>query len=144
YLWNVKKVVPFLKVDKGLETDKDGVQLMKPMPSLAELLTKAKGKRIFGTKMRSLIKQADEAGIESVVNQQFGVAAQILDAGLLPIIEPEVDIHCVEKAKAERLLQAAILKSLDDLTADDFVMVKLTLPEEDDLYLDLIRHPKVV
>src|SRR5262245_45508002 len=144
YLWNVKQVVPFLKIDQGLAAEKDGVQLMKPMPSLADLLTKAKGKRIFGTKMRSLIKQADEAGIESIVNQQFEVAGQILAAGLLPIIEPEVDIHCIEKARAERLLKAAILKRLDELTADDFVMVKLTLPEQDDLYLDLIRHPKVV
>jgi fructose-bisphosphate aldolase, class I len=144
YLWNVKQVVPFLKIDHGLAAEKDGVQLMKPIPALAELLTKAKVKRIFGTKMRSLIKQADEAGIESVVNQQFEVAGQILAAGLLPIIEPEVDIHCHEKARAERLLKAAILERLDELTADDFVMVKLTLPEQDDLYLDLIRHPKVL
>jgi fructose-bisphosphate aldolase, class I len=144
YLWNVKQVVPFLKVDSGLAAEKDGVQLMKPMPALAELLPKAKGKRIFGTKMRSLIKQADEAGIESVVEQQFDVAGQILAAGLLPIIEPEVDIHCLEKARAERLLKAAIVQRLDELTAGDFVMVKLTLPEQDDLYLDLIRHPKVV
>jgi fructose-bisphosphate aldolase class I len=144
YLWNVKQVVPFLKIDQGLAAEKDGVELMKPIPALAELLTKAKVKRIFGTKMRSLIKQADEAGIESVVNQQFEVAGQILAAGLLPIIEPEVDIHCLEKARAERLLKAAILQRLDELTADDFVMVKLTLPEQDDLYLDVIRHPKVL
>ncbi len=144
YLWNVKQVVPFLKVDQGLAAEKGGVQLMKPMPSLAELLTKAKAKHIFGTKMRSLIKRADEAGIRSIVNQQFQVAAQILAAGLLPIVEPEVDIHCIERAKSERLLKAAILEKLDQLTAGEFVMLKLTLPEQDDLYLDLIRHPKVV
>jgi fructose-bisphosphate aldolase class I len=144
YLWNVKQVVPFLKVDQGLAAEKDGVQLMKPMPALAQLLTKAKAKRIFGTKMRSVIKQADEAGIKSVVDQQFEVAGQILTAGLLPIVEPEVDIHCIEKAKSERLLKAAILEKLNKLTADQFVMLKLTLPEQDDFYLDLIRHPKVV
>jgi fructose-bisphosphate aldolase, class I len=144
YLWNVKQVVPFLKVDQGLAAEKDGVQLMKPMPALAQLLTKAKAKRIFGTKMRSLIKQADEAGIKSIVDQQFEVARQILTAGLLPIVEPEVDIHCIEKAKSERLLKAAILEKLNKPTADQFVMLKLTLPEQDDLYLDLIRHPKVV
>jgi len=144
YLWNVKQVVPFLKVDKGLAAEKDGVQLMKPMPALAELLTKAKAKRIFGTKMRSVIKRADEAGIKSLVNQQFEVAEQILAAGLLPIVEPEVDVHSTSKAMSEELLKAAILEKLNQLTADEFVMLKLTLPEQDDLYLDLIRHPKVV
>jgi len=144
YLWNVKHVVPFLKVDKGLVAEQDGVQLMKPIPALAELLTKAKAKRIFGTKMRSLIKRADEAGIKSIVNQQFEVAEQILAAGLLPIVEPEVDVHSTDKAKSEELLKAAILEKLNQLTADEFVMLKLTLPEQDDLYLDLIRHPKVV
>src|SRR6185295_3980861 len=117
YLWNVKQVVPFLKVDQGLADEKDGVQLMKPMPSLAELLTKAKAKRIFGTKMRSLIKRADVAGIKSIVNQQFEVAGQILAAGLLPIVEPEVDIHCIERARAEELLKAAIFEKLNKLTA---------------------------
>ena len=144
YLWNVKQVVPFLKVDKGLAAEQDGVQLMKPIPALAELLTKAKAKRIFGTKMRSLIKRADEAGIKSIVNQQFEVAEQILAAGLLPIVEPEVDVHSTDKAKSEELVKAAILEKLSQLTADEFVMLKLTLPEQDDLYLDLIRHPKVV
>jgi fructose-bisphosphate aldolase class I len=144
YLWNVKQVVPFLKVDQGLAAEQDGVQLMKAMPALAELLTKAKAKSIFGTKMRSLIKRADQAGINSIVNQQFEVAEQILAAGLLPIVEPEVDVHSIEKAKSERLLKAAILEKLNQLTADEFVMLKLTLPEQDDLYLDLIRHPKVV
>src|SRR5215831_1952003 len=144
YLWNVKQDVPFLKVDQGLAAEKDGVQLMKPMPALAALLTKAKAKRIFGTKMRSVIKQANPAGIKSIVNQQFEVAGQILAAGLLPIVEPEIDIHCQEKAKAEKLLKAAILEKLNQLTEGQFVMLKLTLPEQDDLYLDLIKHPKVV
>ena len=144
YLWNVKQVVPFLKVDQGLAAEKDGVQLMKPMPALAELLIKAKAKRIFGTKMRSLIKQADEAGIKSIVNQQFELAEQILAAGLLPIIEPEVEIHSRDKAESEELLKAAILAKLNKLTTDQFVMLKLTLPEQDDLYFDLIRHPRVV
>ena len=105
YLWNVKRVVPFLKVDKGLAAEKDGVQLMKPMPALAALLEKAKAKRIFGTKMRSVIKQASEAGIKDIVNQQFELAAQIIAAELMPIVEPEVDIHCPEKAKAEAITQ---------------------------------------
>ena len=144
YLWNVKQVVPFLKVDQGLAAEKDGVQLMKPMPALAALLAKAKAKRIFGTKMRSVIKQANAAGIQSIVNQQFEVAGQIMAAGLLPIVEPEVDIHCPEKARSEELLKAAILEKLNKLTAGQFVMLKLTLPEQDDLYFDLIRHPKVV
>jgi fructose-bisphosphate aldolase class I len=144
YLWNVKQVVPFLKVDKGLAAEQDGVQLMKPIPALAELLTKAKAKRIFGTKMRSVIKRADEAGIKSIVNQQFEVAEQILAAGLLPIVEPEVDVHSTNKGKSEELLKGAIVEKLNQLTADQFVMLKLTLPEEDDFYLDLIRHPKVV
>ena len=113
YLWNVKRVVPFLKVDKGLADEKNGVHLMKPMPQLVALLGKAKGKAVFGTKMRSVINQAYPDGIKEVVNQQFEVAAQIIAAGLLPIVEPEVDIHCPEKAKAEELLKAAILEKLD-------------------------------
>ncbi len=128
YLWNVKRVVPFLKVDKGLAAEKDGVQLMKPMPALAALLEKAKAKRIFGTKMRSVIKQANGAGIKDIVNQQFELAAQIIAAELLPIVEPEVDIHCPEKAKAEALLKAAILEKLNQLPAGQLVMLKLTLP----------------
>jgi fructose-bisphosphate aldolase class I len=144
YLWNVKQVVPFLKVDQGLAAEKDGVQLMKPMPALAALLAKAKAKHIFGTKMRSVIKQANPVGIRNIVNQQFEVAGQIMAAGLLPIIEPEVDIHCPEKARSEELLKAAILEKLNKLTAGQFVMLKLTLPEQDDLYFDLIRHPRVV
>jgi fructose-bisphosphate aldolase, class I len=144
YLWNVKHIVPFLKVDKGVAAEKDGVQLMKPMPELAELLDKAKARGIFGTKMRSLIKQANAAGIKKIVSQQFEVAGQIIAAGLLPIIEPEVDIHCPDRAKAEEFLKAAILKELDELPAGQLVMLKLTLPERDDFYADCVRHPKVL
>jgi len=144
YLWNVKRVVPFLKVDKGLATEKDGVQLMKPMPALAALLEKAKAKRIFGTKMRSVIKEASGAGIKDIVNQQFELAAQIIAAELMPIVEPEVDIHCPEKAKAEGLLKAAILEKLNQLPAGQLVMLKLTLPEQDDFYGDFVKHPKVL
>jgi fructose-bisphosphate aldolase, class I len=144
YLWNVKRVVPFLKVDKGLAAEKDGVQLMKPMPELAPLLDKAKAKGIFGTKMRSFIKQANAAGIKNIVSQQFEVAGQIIAAGLLPIVEPEVDIRCPEKAKAEELLKAAILEELEELPVGHLVMLKLTLPEQDDFYADCIRHPNVL
>jgi fructose-bisphosphate aldolase, class I len=144
YLWNVKRVVPFLKVDKGLAAEKDGVQLLKPMPGLAALLDKAKEKGIFGTKMRSFIKQANAAGVKDIVSQQCEVAGQIIAAGLLPIIEPEVDIHCPEKAKAEELLKAAILEELDELPADQLVMLKLTLPEQDDFYAECIKHPNVL
>ena len=144
YLWNVKGVVPFLKVDKGLDAEKDGVQLMKPMPGLAALLEKAKSKRIFGTKMRSVIKQANAAGIKNIVNQQFELAAQIIAAGLMPIVEPEVDIHCPEKAKAEGLLKAAILEKLNELPKDQMVMLKLTLPEQNNFYADFVKHPKVL
>jgi fructose-bisphosphate aldolase class I len=143
YLWNVKRVVPILKVDKGLAEEADGVQLMKPMPQLGALLDKAVGKRIFGTKMRSVIKQANAAGIEKIVAQQFEVARQILAAGLVPIIEPEVDIKCPEKARAEALLKAGIMKQLDTLGGQR-VMLKLTLPEQDDLYADCIRHKSVL
>jgi fructose-bisphosphate aldolase, class I len=144
YLWNVKRVVPFLKVDQGLAAEKDGVQLMKPIPNLAALLAKGKAKRIFGTKMRSFIKQANAASIKEIVNQQFETAQQIISADLVPIIEPEVDIHCPEKAKAEELLKAAVLEHLDKLPVGQLVMLKLTLPEQDDLYADCVRHPKVV
>jgi fructose-bisphosphate aldolase class I len=144
YLWNVKHVVPFLKVDKGIEAEKNGVQLLKPMPGLAALLGKAKTKGIFGTKMRSFIKQANAAGIKDIVSQQFEVAGQIIAAGLLPIIEPEVDIHCPDRAKAEEFLKAAILEKLDGLPAGQSVMLKLTLPERDDFYADCVTHPKVL
>jgi fructose-bisphosphate aldolase class I len=144
YLWNVKRVVPFLKVDKGLFDEKDGAHLMKPMPDLAALLDRANAKRIFGTKMRSLINQANAAGINTVVAQQFEVAAQILAAGLVPIVEPEINIHCPEKAKAETLLKAALLENLDKLPAGQSVMLKITLPEEDNHYADCVKHPKVL
>jgi fructose-bisphosphate aldolase, class I len=144
YLWNVKRVVPFLKVDKGLVDEADGVHLMKRMPELTALLDKAVAKRIFGTKMRSLINQASPAGIKAVVNQQFEVGAQILAAGLVPIIEPEINIHSPEKAKAEALLKAALLEELDKLPDGQLVMLKITLPEEDNLYADCVRHPKVL
>lgn len=144
YLWNVKRVVPFLKVDQGLAAEKDGVQLMKPMPNLAALLARAQAKRIFGTKMRSFIKQANAASIQDIVNQQFEAARQIIVAGLVPIIEPEVDIHSPEKAKAEGLLKAALLEKLNQLPAGQFVMLKLTLPEQDDFYAECVSHPRVV
>ena len=144
YLWNVKRIVPFLKVDKGLADEKDGVHVMKPMPGLPALLDKAKAKRIFGTKMRSVIKKASGAGIQAIVDQQFEVAAQILAAGLVPIVEPEVDIHCPDKAQAEALLKAALLASLNKLPADQLVMLKITLPEQADFYAELVKHPKVL
>jgi fructose-bisphosphate aldolase, class I len=144
YLWNVKKVVPFLKVDQGLAGEKDGVQLMKPMPKLGALLDKAKANRIFGTKMRSVIKQANEAGVKDIVQQQFEIGDEIISANFVPIIEPEVDIHCPEKAKAEQLLKAAILEKLNELSAGQFVMLKLTLPEKEDFYAEFVKHPKVV
>jgi fructose-bisphosphate aldolase class I len=144
YLWNVKRIVPFLKVDKGLEAEKDGVQLMKPAPQLAALLDRARSKRIFGTKMRSVVKQANAAGIDNIVRQQFEWADQISNAGLVPIVEPEVDIRCPEKAKAEALLKAGILKKLNELPANRPVMLKLTLPTQADFYADCVSHPKVV
>ena len=144
YLWNVRRVVPFLKVDKGLAGESRGVQLMKPMPELATLLDKARAKRVFGTKMRSFIKQANDAGIKDIVTQQFEAARQIIAAGLVPIIEPEVDIHCPDKARAEELLKAAILEELHGLPVGQLVMLKLTLPDKDDLYAEFVSHPKVV
>ena len=144
YLWEVKKVVPILKVDKGLEAEANGVQRMKPMPGLDKLLDRARAKGIFGTKMRSVIKQANADGIRAVVDQQFEVARQIIAAGLVPIIEPEVDIHCPDKAAAEDLLKAEITRQLDQLPEGQLVMLKLTLPERDNLYADLIAHPKVL
>ena len=144
YLWDVKRVVPLLKVDKGLVAERDGVQLMKAIPELAALLDKGRAKRMFGTKMRSFIKQANPAGIKDIVTQQFEVARAIIAADLVPIIEPEVDIHCPEKAKAEELLKTAILEELDELPADQSVMLKLTLPERNDFYADCIRHPNVL
>ena len=144
YLWKVKRIVSFLKVDKGLTDEKDGVQLMKPISGLSALLDKAKAKRVFGTKMRSVIKSASGAGIQAIVDQQFEVGAQILAAGLVPIVEPEVDIHSPDKAQAETLLKAALLAGLNKLPVDQLVMLKLTLPDEADFYAELIKHPKVL
>jgi fructose-bisphosphate aldolase, class I len=144
YLWKVKRVVPFLKIDKGLADEADGVQTMKAMPQLDTLLAKAKSKGIFGTKERSVIKQANAAGIQAVVDQQLAVARQVIAAGLVPIVEPEVDIHCPDKAGAEKLLKAALKKGLDALPEGQMVMLKLTLPNEDDLYADFVKHPRVL
>jgi fructose-bisphosphate aldolase class I len=144
YLWMRKQVVPFLKVDKGLEADADGAQVMKPIDGLAALLERAKAKGVFGTKMRSVIKLADPAGVGAVVDQQFAVGREIVAAGLVPIIEPEIDIHSPEKAAAEELLKAAILAQLNDLGADELVMLKLTLPDADGFYQELVDHPNVV
>jgi fructose-bisphosphate aldolase class I len=144
YLWEVKKVVPVLKVDKGLENEANGVQLMKPMPDLDKLLARARAKGIFGTKMRSVIKQANSAGIQAIVDQQFQVGRQIIAAGLVPIIEPEVDIKCPDKAAAEDLLKAAILRALDQLPEGQLVMLKLTIPTRDNLYAECIAHPRVL
>jgi fructose-bisphosphate aldolase, class I len=144
YLWQEKHIVPFLKVDKGLENEANGVQLMKPITNLDELLAKANAQDVFGTKMRSVIKLANEAGIEAVVAQQFAVGQQILDAGLVPIIEPEIDINSPQKAQAEALLQAALLRHLDQVPDGQQVMLKLTLPEESGFYAPCIAHPKAL
>ena len=144
YLWSVKKVVPFLKVDKGLADEANGVQMMKPMPQLEALLARAKAKGVFGTKMRSVIKLADPRGVAEVVNQQFAIGKQILAAGLVPIIEPEVDIKSPQKAEAETLLKAEIVKHLATLGPEERVMLKLTIPSVDDFYSDLVSNPKVL
>lgn len=143
YLWQEKNVVPFLKVDKGLADEADGVQMMKPMPELDALLEKANGRGVFGTKMRSVIKSASASGIDAVVEQQFEIGKRICAAGLVPIIEPEVDIHAKDKAEAEAILADRILAQLDAL-ADQNVMLKLTLPEETNLYSKHIAHDRVV
>ncbi|MDJ0699737.1 MAG: fructose bisphosphate aldolase [Woeseiaceae bacterium] len=144
YLWNVKNVAPFLKVDKGLADEVDGAQLMKPIPDLDDLLARAKSHGVFGTKMRSVIKQANAAGIAANVAQQFEIGRKIVASGLVPIIEPEVDIHCPDKADAEGLLHDEIMKHLDALGSDELVMLKLTLPEKDNLYADAIAHDNIV
>ena len=144
YLWNVKGVVPFLKVDKGLADERQGVQLMKPIDGLGSLLDKASGNRIFGTKMRSVIKSADEDGINAVVDQQFEIGNEILQAGLMPIIEPEVDIHSPEKSACEGLMRDAILRNLELLSEGETVMLKLTLPEEDNFYSGLVESEKIL
>jgi fructose-bisphosphate aldolase class I len=144
YLWNVKNVVPILKVDKGLADESDGVQLMKPNPGLDDLLAKAKAKGIFGTKMRSVIKLASASGVPAIVAQQFDVGRQICAAGLIPIIEPEVDIHCPQKAEAEGQLRDAMRSELNKLGSDEQVMLKLTLPEQDNFYSECVNHSNVV
>jgi len=144
YLWTVKNVVPFVKVDQGLADESEDVQLMKPVPDMSVLLSQAKSNGVFGTKMRSVIKQANSAGVDAVVKQQFDIGRQILEAGLVPIIEPEVDIHCDSKREAEDLLLAALHKEIDGLDADQHVMLKLTLPENDNQYKTCIDHPNVL
>ena len=144
YLWQVKRVVPFLKVDKGLADEVDGAQIMKPMPDLDALLAKARQKNIFGTKMRSVIKTANATGVNAVVEQQFDVGRQIIAAGLVPIIEPEVDINSPQKAEAEELLRTALMANLDRLEAGQLVMLKLTLPEQDNFYAGCVQHPNVL
>ncbi len=144
YLWDEKNVVPFLKVDKGLAEEKDGVQLMKPMPGLDALLERAKTTGVFGTKMRSVVKLANEGGLKAIVDQQFEVGLQIVAAGLVPILEPEVDIHSPEKEQAEAILKARILEHLNGLAPDQKVMLKLTIPSEDNLYRECIEHPNIV
>jgi fructose-bisphosphate aldolase class I len=144
FLWEDKNVVPFVKVDKGLADEADGAQVMKPMPELDALLARATTHGVFGTKMRSVIKMGNAAGVDAVVKQQFEVGRQILGAGLVPIIEPEIDIHSPEKAAAEELLRAAILAELDALGDDQHIMLKLTLPEQDDFYMPLVEHPRVL
>ena len=144
YLWEVKNVVPFLKVDKGLADESEGVQVMKPIPNLAELLEKAKAQDVFGTKMRSVIKSADASGIEQIVAQQFEIGKQIVAAGLTPIIEPEIDINAPDKAEAEALLRDQLLAHLDGLAVDEMVMFKLTLPEESNFYRACQDHPNML
>lgn len=144
YLWEEKGVVPFLKVDKGLEEEANGVQLMKPMPELDALLAKANAQNVFGTKMRSVIKSANADGIIAVVAQQFSIGKQIIAAGLIPIIEPEVDINSATKSECEVLLQDALIAQLDNLNSDQLVMLKLTLPETDGFYQACVDHPNVV
>jgi len=144
YLWSVKNVVPFLKVDKGLADEVNGAQVMKPMPGLDALLARARDKGVFGTKMRSVIKRADDKGIRDVVAQQFTIGKQILGAGLMPIIEPEVDIHAPDKQAAEQVLKTAIREQLDALPANQQVMLKLTIPSVDDFYADFVNHPRVL
>ena len=144
YLWEEKNVVPFLKVDKGLAAEADGVQMMKPMPELDSLLARAKGSGVFGTKMRSVVKLANPAGVKAIVDQQFEIGRRIADAGLVPIIEPEIDIHSPEKEQAEVLLKDAMLAQLDALGPDRKVMLKLTLPERENFYAECVNHPNVL
>lgn len=144
YLWEKKGIVPILKVDLGLAEEKDGVQLMKPMDNLDSLLDRALERNIFGTKMRSVIKKADAQGIKNIVDQQFEVGKQIIKKGLVPILEPEVDINCSDKHESEKIMLEEIMKQLNKLDKDELVMLKLTIPSQDNFYDDLIKHPQVV
>src|SRR4051795_10321795 len=144
YLWNVKNVVPIIKVDKGLADEADAVQLMKPIPGLDDLLSRAVDKGFFGTKMRSVIKDANQKGVDAIADQQFEIGRQIADAGLVPILEPEIDIHSPHKAEAEAMLKKAILGRLETWPSDKYLMFKLTLPEEDNFYSEIVDHPNVV
>ena len=144
YLWEQKRIVPFLKIDKGLAAEENGVQLMKPIGGLDALLARAREKGVFGTKERSVIKRADRAGIQAIVDQQFEVGRQVLAAGLVPILEPEVDIDAPDKREAEAILRAAILAGLAKLPQDQVVMLKLTIPTEDDFYRPLVEQPRVL
>jgi len=144
YLWNVKHVVPIIKVDKGLAEEADGAQLMKPIPGLDDLLRRAVAKGFFGTKMRSVVKEGKEGGVKAIADQQFEVGRQIADAGPVPILEPEIDIHSPNKGEAEALLKNALLERLEGWPSDKYLMFKLTLPEEDNFYSELVDHPNVV
>ncbi|CAK4829763.1 unnamed protein product [Aphanomyces euteiches] len=144
YLWEKKGIVPFLKVDQGLADLEDGVQLMKPIPGLNDLLKRAVERNIFGTKMRSLIKEANPAGIKKVVEQQFAIGNQIVQMGLVPIIEPEVDIHSADKEASEKLLKKEILEHLSTLGKDDKIMLKLSIPTENNFYSELMEDPHVI
>ena len=144
YLWEEKRIVPFLKIDKGLEAEQDGVQLMKPMPGLDALLARGREKGVFGTKERSVIKRANRSGIQAIVDQQFEVGKQVLAAGLIPILEPEIDIHAPDKAEAEAILRDAILEGLNKVPDDQVVMLKLTIPDEAGFYTPLVEHPRVL
>lgn len=144
YLWNEKGIIPFIKIDKGLADEENDAQVMKPMPDLDALLERSVAKNMFGTKMRSVIKNANQAGVDAVVAQQFEVGHQIIGHGLVPIIEPEVDIHSPQKAEAEAMLRAALLEHANALSADQRIMLKLTLPEEDNFYAELVAHPQIV
>lgn len=144
YLWNVKRVVPFLKIDKGLAAEENDVQLMKPMPGLDELLARARGKGVFGTKERSVIKRANRKGIQAIVDQQFEVGRQVSAAGLVPILEPEIDIKAPDKREAEKMLRDALLEGIEKVPADQPIMLKITIPDEDDFYRPLIEHPRML
>lgn len=144
YLWNEKGIIPFIKIDKGLADEENDAQVMKPMPDLDALLERSVAKNMFGTKMRSVIKMANQAGVDAVVAQQFEVGHQIIGHGLVPIIEPEIDIHSPEKAEAEAMLLDSLLEHANALSSDQLIMLKLTLPEEDNFYSDLVAHPQIV